>query len=85
PLNLAPTALVESIAAYRAASADAGRARGSVGARYSFDRSNAPDPRRLLADVPAGVDELILSWEAATLDEQIAHWRAFAGDAGMAG
>jgi hypothetical protein len=47
-------------------------------AGFSLDRPDVPEPERLLAALPAGVDEVMLSWEATTVDDQIGHWRAVA-------
>ena len=39
----------------------------------------------LYACAEAGVDELVLSWEATELDQQIEHWRPFRQHAGGKG
>ena len=78
PLNLPLRALEEGIAAYQAECSAAGRPVGRVIAGFSYDRPDAPEPRRLVAELPTGVNEVMLSWEAATVEEQVGHWRGMA-------
>lgn len=89
PLGLSPARLAESIAIYQSACDKHDRPPGRVVARYVPGQSGAlltGTPLQQAADLhafaEAGVDELVLSWEATELDQQIEHWRTFRQHAG---
>lgn len=85
PLGRAPAKLAESIATYKAVCEERGRLPGRAVARYVPGQSGplltgtpAQQAADLRAFAEAGVDELVLSWEATELGEQLEHWRTFA-------